>query len=105
MCRAEMRRRLTYDKWEPRSCAFNTGMQSPSPSDVQRAALQHFESAYEQWCDASQALAAAEYHLWTETLALADRAHLDHLAREVVRLRGVARHAYETLRPLLPTQD
>lgn len=92
---------MTCDKWKARVCAFNSRMQSRTPSDAQRAALQQFEAAYAQWCAASQALAAAEYQLWTETLALADGERLDFLAAEVVRLRNATHEAYEKLLPLL----
>lgn len=93
------------DNRQPAACDSNGGMQSATPSPARRVALQQFEVAYDAWCAAAQALARAEYQLWTETLAPGDAGHLEQLHGQVVQLRDATRAAYARLLPLLSEED
>jgi hypothetical protein len=99
----ESRGGLSWDKPGPAPCLSN-GLMSPlTPfrTGHERAALQGFESAYEQWRLAEAALAEAEVRLWTEALRGADGPTCRRLGAETLALRDSARASRQGVLALL----
>jgi hypothetical protein len=68
---------------------------SRPPSPQERAALLQFETLYEQWRCASEALVAVEVELWDTLLRSPHSEDRLRLASETVRLRRLACAARE----------